>query len=89
MSNIEQRYAIKFCVHLQKSPTETFNLLQEAYPTDHLFKTQAFEWHKRFREGRETVENEEGVGRHNTSINEENVIAIENLLNENPRLSKS
>ena len=87
MSNIEQRYAIKFCVHLQKSPTKTFNLLQEAYPTDHLSKTQAFEWHKRFREGRETVENNEGVGRHNTSINAEKVIAIENLLNYYPRLT--
>ena len=87
MSNIEQRYAIKFFVHLQKSPTETFDLLQEAYPTDHLSKTQAFEWHTRFREGRQTVENDEGCGRPNTSITEENINAIENLLNNNPRLT--
>ena len=83
MSNIEQRYAIKYCVHLQKSPTETFDLLQKAYPTNHLSKTQAFEWHKRFRDGRQTVENDEGYERPNKSITEENINAIENLLNIN------
>ena len=29
--NIEQRYAIKFCVKLNKSATETFASLAEAY----------------------------------------------------------
>ena len=29
--NIEQRYAIKFCVKLNKSATETFATLTEAY----------------------------------------------------------
>jgi hypothetical protein len=29
--NIEQRYAIKFCVKLKKSATETFASLTEAY----------------------------------------------------------
>jgi hypothetical protein len=29
--NIEQRYAIKFCVKLKKSATETFSSLTEAY----------------------------------------------------------
>ena len=29
--NIEQRYAIKFCVKLNKSATETFASLTEAY----------------------------------------------------------
>lgn len=87
MNHLEQRYAIKFCVKLNKSPSETVQLLSEAYPTDRLSKTQIYEWHKRFRDGRENVESELGQGRTATSTTQENIIAVENLLNENPRLT--
>ena len=87
MSNIEQLYAIELYVHLQKSSTETFNLVQKAYPTDHLSKTQAFEWQTRFREERTTVENDEGCGRPNTPITVKYINAIKNSLNNNPRLT--
>ena len=87
MNHLEQCYAIKFCVKLNKSPSETVQLLSEAYPTDRLSKTQIYEWHKRFRDGRENVESELGQGRTATSTTQENIIAVENLLNENPRLT--
>ena len=58
MSAIEQRYSIKFCVLLGKSPTETNQLLSEAYGTQALSRTRVFEWHKRFREGVQEVEDE-------------------------------
>jgi len=45
--NIEQRYAIKFCVKVNKSATEIFASLTEAYGDA---------WHKAFKEGRENVE---------------------------------
>jgi len=40
--NIEQRYAIKFCVKLNKSATETFASLTEAYGDATVLKTMVF-----------------------------------------------
>ena len=53
---IEQRYAIKFCVKLNKSATETFASLIQAYGDATLSRTMVFMWHKAFKEGRENVE---------------------------------
>ena len=49
--NIEQRYAIKFCVKLNKSATETFASLTEAYGDATLSRTMVFKWHKALKEG--------------------------------------
>ena len=40
--NIEQRYAIKFCVNLNKSATETFASLTEAYGDATVSRTMVF-----------------------------------------------
>ena len=53
---IEQRYAIKLCVKLNKSATETFASLTQAYGDTTLSRTMVFKWHKAFKEGRENVE---------------------------------
>jgi len=47
--NIEQRYAIKFCVKLNKSATETSASLTEAYGDATLSRTMVFKWHKAFK----------------------------------------
>ena len=47
--NIKQRYAIKFCVKLNKSATETFASLTEAYGDETLSRSMIFKWHKAFR----------------------------------------
>jgi len=49
--NIEQRYATKFCVKLNKSATETFASLTEAYGEATPSRTMVFKWHKAFKEG--------------------------------------
>ena len=54
--NIGQRYATKFCVKLNKSATEKFASLTEAYGGPTLSRTMVFKWHKAFKEGRENVE---------------------------------
>ena len=54
--NIEQRYATKFCVKLNKFATETFASLTQAYGDTTLSRTMGFKWHKAFKEGREIVE---------------------------------
>jgi hypothetical protein len=45
-------------VKLKKSETETFQLLAEAYGEDSMSLAHVFEWHERFSEGRESVEDD-------------------------------
>ena len=59
----EQRTNIKFLEKLGKSPTETFVLLQEVYGKETMSRARVFEWHKRFCEGREEVEDNPKSGR--------------------------
>jgi hypothetical protein len=49
--NIEQRYAIKLCVELNKSATENFASLTEAYGEATLSRTLVFKRHKAYNEG--------------------------------------
>ena len=74
--NIEQRYAIKFCVKLNKSATETFASLTEAYADAILSRTIVFKWHKAFKEGRENVEDDPRSGRPISSTNDQNVEVV-------------
>ena len=52
---LEERYAIKFCFKLAKNATETYEMLQN--------RAWVFEWHKRFKEGKESVRDDERCGR--------------------------
>ena len=54
----EQRTNLKFLVQLGKTLTEALGLLQQAYRNEAMSRCRVFEWHKRFKEGRE------GVGGH-------------------------
>ena len=78
--SVDQQYAIKFCVKLKKSATETLAMIQKAYGKDALSKAQVFRWHKVFREGREDVEDEERVGRPSTSHTSDNVAKVKAVL---------
>jgi hypothetical protein len=46
---IEQHVSIKFCVKLDKSATETSEMLHEAFGEHSLTRTVVFEWHSRFK----------------------------------------
>ena len=61
--NIEQGYAIKFCVKLNESPTRAFASLAEAYGDATLSRTMVFKWQKAFKEGWENVEDDPRSGR--------------------------
>ena len=53
---LEERYAIKFCFKLGKNDaTETYGMLQTAFGSSCMNQASVFEWHKRFKEGRESV----------------------------------
>ncbi|UYV69737.1 hypothetical protein LAZ67_7000533 [Cordylochernes scorpioides] len=47
---------IEFCVKLQILATETFEMLNKAFPNDAPKKTTVFEWHSRFKAGRISIE---------------------------------
>lgn len=61
---VEQRYAIKFCVKLNKSTTETLAMSQETYGKDSLSKVQVFRWHKTFKDKIEDVDDGHRAERH-------------------------
>lgn len=83
----EQRYSIKFCVKLGKNGAETLQLLQQAYKEDAMSRAMVFMWHKRFKDGREDVEDDDRAGRPSTSRNEENLAKVREVLNSDRRLS--
>ena len=60
---LEERYAIKFCFKLGKNATETYRMLQFAFRPSCMNRVSVFEWHKRFKEGRESVRDDERYGR--------------------------
>ena len=60
---LEDRYAIKFCFKLAKNATETYGMLQTAFRQSCMNRASVFEWHKRFKEGRESLRDDERCGR--------------------------
>ena len=59
----EEQYAIKFCFKLGKNATETYGMLQTAFGASCMNWASVFEWYKRFKEGRESVRDDERCGR--------------------------
>ena len=56
---IEQRVNPKFLVKLKKtSPTECIKLLKAVYGNNLMSRSRVFEWHKRFSEGLEEVDDD-------------------------------
>ena len=59
----EEQYAIKLCFKLGKNATETYGMLQTAFGASCMNRASVFEWHKRFKEVRESVRDDERCGR--------------------------
>ena len=61
---LEERYAIKFCFKLRKNDaTETYGMLQTAFGTSCMNRVSVLKWHERFKEGRESVKDDESSWR--------------------------
>ena len=60
---LEERYAIKFCLKLGKNATETYGMLQTAFGANFMNRASVFEWHKRFKDGRDSVRDDGGCRR--------------------------
>ena len=62
--SLEERYAIKFCFQLGKNAaTGTYGMLQTAFRPSCMNRASVFEWHKGFKEGSESVRDDERCGR--------------------------
>ena len=59
----EERYALKFCFKIGKNARETYGMLQTAFGGSCMNWASVFEWHKRFKEGTESVRDDERCGR--------------------------
>ena len=60
---LEERYAIKFCFKLGKKMPEKHGMLHTAFGPSRMNQRLVFEWHERFKEGRESVRDDERCGR--------------------------
>ena len=56
---LEELYAIKFCFRLGKNATEMYGMLHTVFWPSCMNRSSVFEWHKRFKEGRESVRDDE------------------------------
>ena len=60
---LEEKYAIKLYSKLRKNITETYGMLKTAFRPSCINQAWAFEWHKRFKEGRDSVKGDKRCGR--------------------------
>ena len=60
---LEELYPIKFCFKFGKNATETYGMLQTTFWPSCMNRASVFEWHKRFKGGRESVMDNERCGR--------------------------
>ena len=78
---LKERYAIKFCFKLGKNDaTETYGMLQTAFRPSCMNRASIFKWHKRFKEGRESVRDDERCGRSKEVTTPELIDQIKNFM---------
>jgi len=85
--SLEQHFAIKFCAKLRESGSETLQLLRTAYGDAVLSSAQVFRWHKAFKDGKESIEDEHRAGHPSASRTENNVARVKAVLDRDRRLN--
>ena len=60
---MELKASIKFCVKLDKAFTETLEILRKAYEDQVLSRTTVYEWFRRLKEDRKSLDDDERSGR--------------------------
>ncbi|KAJ8943946.1 hypothetical protein NQ318_016104 [Aromia moschata] len=71
----------------ESSSTQAYAMLKDVYGNECLSRIQLFEWFKRFKEGRETTEDNPRPGRPSTLKTDENIEIIGKSIREDRRLS--
>ena len=84
---LEEKYAVRFCFKLGKNATETYTILQSAFGASSMNRASVFEWHKRFKEGRESVIDDESCGRSKEVRTPELICPIKSFMDKDRRVS--
>ena len=84
---LEERYAIEFCFKLGKNATETYGVLQTAFGPPCMNRAWVFVCHKRFKEGMESVRDDERCGRSKEIRTPELIGQIKNFMDKDRRVS--
>ena len=61
--DVKLRATIQFCEALGKTPTQTYRMIQDAGIVKKCCRSLVFKWHKDFKDGRESVEDNARCGR--------------------------
>ncbi|UYV73952.1 hypothetical protein LAZ67_11001570 [Cordylochernes scorpioides] len=80
---MEQRAVIKFNAKLGRSASETYILMKKVYGTLCLSKSNVFIWHKRFSDGRNTLEDDKHTGRPSSSKTPESIEKVREFVANN------
>ena len=83
----EQRANLKILAKFGKTPSESFAMLQQVYGEERMSRTRAIEWRKRFKEGREEVEDDPRSGRPSTSRTADNIERVKQMVHADRRLT--
>ena len=84
---LEERYAIRFFFKLGKNATETYGMLQTAFRPPCMNRASVFKWHKRFKEGRESVRDDNRCERSKEVRTPELSGQIKNFMDKDRRVS--
>lgn len=85
--DLEQRANIKFCVKLGKSFTETYRLLHKVYADECMCRSQVNTWYRRFKDGRNDINNDPKSGRPTTASTDELIGKIREKMSANPTIT--
>ena len=66
---------------------KTLEMLRNCFGNDILKKTAVYEWHERFKSGRESVEDDERSSRPSISKTDENINKVREMLINNRKLT--
>ena len=85
--NFGQRANINFCLKLDKTFTERFELMKQVYGDNWSFRARVHEWFKRFKEGREGIKDEEHPGQESFVITPSNIEIVREFIKNEPKSS--
>ncbi|GFW32789.1 protein GVQW3 [Trichonephila clavipes] len=74
--NTDERISIKFCFKLSKTGAETYEMMKTAFGDDVMSRTRVFEWLRRFKEGRQSVNSDPRSRHPSTSRNEDKIAQV-------------
>lgn len=84
----EQRCAIKFMQKEGEVAANVFLRLRNVYGATCMSRARVFLWFKRFKDGRNSIDNDTRCGRPPTAVNDSNVSAVDKIIRADRRVRK-